>query len=46
MKEKSIVKKGVVSVGLLALFVMAAIGLSVSAQDGERMGRRTHLTSL
>jgi len=46
MKGKAKVKNGVVLLGFLALLVMAANALSVSAQDGERMGRGAHLTSL
>ena len=37
MKGKAKVKKGVVLLGLLALLVMAAMALSVSAQDGDKI---------
>ncbi len=37
MKGKAKVKRGVVLLGLLALLVMAAMALSVSAQDGDKI---------
>ncbi|RCV62766.1 glycerophosphoryl diester phosphodiesterase [Methanophagales archaeon] len=37
MKGKAKVKNGVVLLGLLALLVVAAMALSVSAQDGDKI---------